>query len=156
MSSVTIRSSTHLRRVFLTSALAVVSALAVDSRQTCAQTMPRVTGTLRVTAPRGASAADITVVATLRNGTGQPAIFPAEVLTATQLMLEVRNARGQIVSTVPPPVPAGATVTIGPGETLQRTFRLGVFSPPLAPGRYTVRFRGAVIVGTPVPFTVSR
>lgn len=146
----------HPRRAILTASLAVGLALVGEAPALTAQSMPRVTGTLRVSAPRNARGEDVTVVATLRNNTGQPAIFPAEVLSATQLMLEVRDARGQIVGTVPPPVPAGATVTIAPGETIQRTFRLTVFSPPLARGRYTVRFRGAVIVATPVPFTVAR
>ncbi|MBL8678529.1 MAG: hypothetical protein JNK05_05165 [Myxococcales bacterium] len=146
----------HPRRAILTASLAVGLALVGEAPALTAQSMPRVTGTLRVSAPRNARGEDVTVVATLRNNTGQPAIFPAEVLSATQLMLEVRDARGQIVGTVPPPVPAGATVTIAPGETVQRTFQLTVFSPPLARGRYTVRFRGAVIVGAPVAFTVAR
>jgi hypothetical protein len=149
--------STHPRRAILTLSLYVGVALSTaDAPSAHGQGMPRLSGSLRVSAPRNARGEDVTVSVTLRNATRDPAIFPAEVLSSTTLMLEVRDARGRAVPTVPPPVPTGATVTIAPGQTAQRTFRLNVFDPPLRPGRYTVHFRGAVIVGAPVAFTVAR
>jgi hypothetical protein len=91
----------------------------------------------------------------VRNRTLQPVVLPAEVLSAAQLLLEVIDARGTRVPTVPPPAMSGQAVTLAPGERVRRELTLDVFSPPLRPGRYTVRFRGAVIVGTPVTFVVD-
>ena len=73
-----------------------------------------------------------------------------------QLALEVRDARGERVPTIPPPVPRpedAERLVLRAGETLERDYRLDVFSPPLPPGRYTLHCR--MVACAPRPFTVA-
>lgn len=144
---------THLARVALAASVFALSAGAPSAR---AQPLPRLNGTLRASPARAANDRDVTVSVLIENRTQQQAVFPSVVLESPQLLLEVRDARGQRVETVPPPVPQGQTTTVAPGQSVRREMRLGMFSPALAPGRYTVRFRGAIIVGAPVSFTIAR
>jgi hypothetical protein len=72
------------------------------------------------------------------------------------LALEVRDANGQRVPTVPPPVPRpedAEPIVLAPGETLERDFQLDVFSPSLPAGTYALHCR--VVACAPWRFTVA-
>ena len=121
-----------------------------------AQSRPRLTATLTVSAARVPSVATLSVTVVLRNNTTQTVVIPAQILTTAILLLEVRNDRGERVNTVPPPVPTAETVALVPGAERRVVLGLNVFSPTLPAGRYTVRPRGAVIEGAAVAFRVGR
>lgn len=135
--------------------LAIATALAFASLS-FAQSPPRLTGTLSVRAPRDARDRDVTVDVTLTNNNSAPAVLPGQVVTVPQLLLEVRGPQNQVIPTIPPPTPTSSTVTIAPGQSMQRSMSLAMFSPALRPGRYTVRFRSPLITGAAVSFTVVR
>lgn len=137
-------------------ALSILALAFAFAHSALAQSPPRLTGTLSVRAPRDARDRDVTVNVTLTNNTSAPAVLPGQVVTVPQLLLEVRGPQNQVMPTIPPPVPASSTVTIAPGQSVQRVLSLGMFSPPLRPGRYTVRFRSPLITGAVVSFTVAR
>lgn len=72
------------------------------------------------------------------------------------LAVEVYDAAERRVPTIPPPVPRpedAEPIAIAPGEALTRDYALAVFSPPLPPGRYTLRCR--VVACAPQPFVVA-
>jgi hypothetical protein len=122
-----------------------------------AQSMPRIQGTLRVSPSVARDSARVMVSVLLENRTAQEAVFPVEVLSSAQLLIELRDGRNAVVAPMSPAVPSGRTSTIGAGQSRRIEFSLASFSSQaLAPGRYTVRFRGAIIVGTPVTFTIRR
>lgn len=76
------------------------------------------------------------------------------------LMLEVCDADGKRVPTIPPPMPPRAedaakyVRTLPPGEAFTKTLSLHVFSPPLAPGTYTARVTG--MASNVVKFTIAQ
>lgn len=85
-----------------------------------------------------------------------PLVVTRGALDLAVLAVEVRDADDRRVPTIPPPVPRpedAEAVTLAPGETLARDYRLDVFSPPLPPGRYTLRCR--VVACAPQPFVVA-
>jgi hypothetical protein len=100
---------------------------------------------------------DVEVRVTIENGTGSPVELAAQVLSSAQLLLEVRDARGAVVHPMPPPTPTGAMTRIPAGGKIESTMHLGVFSPPLAPGEYTVAVRAGdpFAASTPVPFRIT-
>jgi hypothetical protein len=51
--------------------------------------------------------ADVEVTVVIENGTAASVDIAAQVLAAPQLLLEVRDAAGEVVRTVPPPTPTG-------------------------------------------------
>lgn len=72
------------------------------------------------------------------------------------LAVEVRDASDARVPTMPPPVPRpedAERIVLRPGEQLVRDYRLDVFSPPLAAGRYTLHCR--MVACAPLAFTVA-
>ena len=121
-----------------------------------AQSPPRLNGTLVIEPPDRSNPRQITVRVTLSNPGTQPVVLPAQAVSAAQLLLEVRDTRNQVLAMPPPPTPASATVTIAPGQSLARTLVLPTLAPPLRVGRYSLRFRSAMIQCAPVPFTVAR
>lgn len=137
-------------------ALSILALAFTFAHSTTAQSPPRLTGTLVVRAPRNARDRDVTVDVTLANNTSTPAVLPGQVVSAPQLLLEVRGPQNQVMPTIPPPVPSSSTVTISPGQSMQRSMSLAMFSPSLRPGRYTVRFRSPLITGAAVSFTIAR
>ena len=81
----------------------------------------------------------------LVNRSAGPITMPGQVLDSAQLLLEVRDAKDRVVPPTPPPIPNGEMRSILAGDRLTRSLSLDVFSPPLAPGDYTVRVKGADI-----------
>lgn len=77
-------------------------------------------------------------------------------LEISLLALEVHNAAGARIPTIPPPVPRPEDtkpVAIAPGASITRDYRLSVFSPALAPGRYTVHCR--IVACMPASFAIA-
>jgi hypothetical protein len=112
--------------------------------------------TITLSAARVRSSDDLRVTVQLRNSSAQQVVIPSQMLETAILLLEVRNAQGERMNTIPPAVPRNETVTLAPGAVRSVQLRLNVFSPQLPPGSYTVRPRGAVIEGQPVSFVVVR
>lgn len=79
-----------------------------------------------------------------------------QVLDSAQLLLEVRDSKDHVVAPMPPPTPNGEMRAILAGDRLTRSLSLDVFSPPLAPGDYTVRVKGADIESNVAPLHVGK
>jgi hypothetical protein len=83
--------------------------------------------------------------------------MPIDTLSVAQLSVDVLDASGRRMATVPPPVPPETPRIDLLGQDQPRTFRvaLGVFSPELAPGTYTVRWGTQLgIDAPPVTFVI--
>jgi hypothetical protein len=78
--------------------------------------------------------------AVYQNGTNQPAKINAQVIESSILTLEVHDAAGERVYTLPPPVPWAKTqyVVIQPGKDFAIDYTLNIFNPTLPPGTYRV------------------
>lgn len=149
--SYALRVSPLSRRTLLITSLAL--ALSAPS---LAQSPPRLSGALVIEPPIRANPRQITVRVTLTNPGAQPVVLPAQAVSSAQLLLEIRDTRNQVLSMPPPPTPDSATITLAPGQVVTRTITVPPMSPPLRAGRYSLRFRSAMIQGAPVPFTVAR
>jgi hypothetical protein len=81
------------------------------------------------------------VVVVFKNATDREARIDKQLLSTAILALNVLDAAGTQLPTIPPPIPAAVQefVVIPPGKELSRSFGLNIFSPPLPPGTYTVR-----------------
>jgi hypothetical protein len=100
---------------------------------------------------------DVEVTVVVENESDAPVQIAAQVLGSPQLLLEVRDAAGAVVHTVPPPTPTGEMRTLGAHEKVESKMRLGVFSPPLRAGQYTVAVRAGdpFRASAPVPFRIT-
>jgi hypothetical protein len=102
------------------------------------------------------SSSELTARLIITNRGSTAMSFTQGALELAVLALEVRDAANARVPTIPPPVPRAddaTTVTLAPGASLSRDYAMGVFSPPLAPGRYVMTCR--VVACAPVPFVVA-
>jgi hypothetical protein len=110
-----------------------------------------------VTAPATVgSSAELTAHLVIRNPGPDALALTRGAVDLAVLALEVRDAHDQRVPTMPPPVPRpedAEQIVLAPGETLERDFRLDVFSPPLPPGTYALHCR--VVTCAPWRFTVA-
>lgn len=120
------------------------------------QRPPTLSATITLSATRVRSVDQLRATVQLSNAGTQLVVIPAQMLATAILLLEVRNARGERMNTIPPSVPNGETVSFAPGASRTVQLQLNMFSPTLPPGTYTVQPRGAVIQGTPVQFIVGR
>ena len=102
------------------------------------------------------SSDELTAALTITNRGAAALSLAQGPLEIAVLALEVHDATGARVPTIPPPVPSPDDVTpvaIAPGASITRRYRLAVFSPPLAPGRYTVHCR--IVACAPAGFEVA-
>ena len=106
---------------------------------------------------RFAAGAQATITFTLQNVGKAPEKLNLFVLAIPSLTLDVRDAQGQRLSPMPPPVPPRemAMATLAPGAKRTFTLSLDAFSPPLSPGHYTVRVRDERVHGTPLAFVIE-
>jgi len=97
------------------------------------------------------------VVVEYRNQTADEVRVSEQVLITGCLALEVRNAGGQVMYTVPPspPWPRDEGVAIPAGGSYRREYDLDMFNPPLQPGRYWVRVRIPGWSNEPLSYTVT-
>jgi len=112
------------------------------------------TARLRLSRPNYASDSEVEVTVDLINTTSNPITLPEQVLQTAVLLLEVKDANGRVIPTVPPSLPRDAKVTIALHEQRSVKVTLGVFSPPLPKGDYTVAPRAAVANGMPARFQI--
>lgn len=120
---------------------------------------PRLFARLTVT-PVAASDNAVRVTIELTNPHPAPVRYSRIPFVSPITCLEVQDGQGNRVPTVPPPVPRPVTpddtLTLQPRATQSYTFTLGVFSPSLPVGRYTVRVRSALpIDGLPAAFQIG-
>ena len=132
-------------------AIALVATLAVSAD---AQTSSALSATLSLAQRDYAKDADVEVTVALVNGTSHVVDVPAQALETTVLLVDVRDATGRKMATVPPPVPRADVVHFAPQERRVVKVRLGVFSPPLRAGTYAVGPAAAIATGSPVPFRI--
>ncbi len=120
---------------------------------------PPLVGTLAIVGPQPArSVSELTLRAMVRNDAHQTWRAPVFELATAQLSIEVRDASGRVMPTIPPPVPPAEAPRELLGSGQSRTFHLSlnVFSPELPPGRYTVRWGARQgIASTPVEFVIA-
>jgi hypothetical protein len=76
-----------------------------------------------------------------KNGTDREARIDKQIISTPILALDVLDAAGKVLPTIPPPIPAAVQefVVIPPGKEITRSYTLNIFSPPLPPGTYRVR-----------------
>jgi hypothetical protein len=76
-----------------------------------------------------------------KNGTDREARIDKQIISTPILALDVLDAAGKVIPTIPPPIPAAVQefVVVPPGKEITRSYELNVFSPPLPPGTYRVR-----------------
>ncbi|UJR83524.1 hypothetical protein [Sandaracinus amylolyticus] len=122
---------------------------------------PQLVGTLEIVGPQPARhAAGLQLRATVRNDAHQTWCAPVVPLSIAQLSVDVYDPSGRRVPTIPPPVPRPDDDRCEPLEQgRSRTFviSLGVFSPDLAPGTYTVRWGAREGIATPpATFVIAR
>ena len=102
------------------------------------------------------SSDELTARLTITNRGATALTLAQGLLEIGLLALEVHDAASAKMPTVPPrmPRPEDATqVTIAPGASITRDYRLAVFSPALGPGRYTVHCR--IVACAPAGFVVA-
>jgi hypothetical protein len=98
---------------------------------------------------------DVELTVVLTNKTSYAIILPAQVLETATLLVEIRDGKSrQVIPTVPPSVPRSDKATFASQERRSAKVTLGVFSPPLPSGEYTVVPRAAVAIGNPVSFRI--
>lgn len=103
-----------------------------------------------------ASSAALTAHLRIDNRGAAPLRLTRGPLELAVLAVEVRDAAGQRVPSIPPPVPQpedAEELELAPGQHLDRDYALDVFSPPLPPGRYQLVCQ--VVACAPVTFTVA-
>jgi hypothetical protein len=137
----------------------VLGLLAI-SLSVSAQASP-VVGTIRIVGPQPATdPTTLTLSATVRNTSHAPWQAPVVALGIAQLSVDVRDASGQRIGTVPPPVPRPGDdrlEPLAPGSSRTFALSLNVFSPPLPPGTYTADWGERAGIDTaPVTFVVTR
>lgn len=110
-----------------------------------------------LTAPAAVrSSAELTAHLVITNPGPGELVLTRGAVDLPVLALEVRDARDARVPTIPPPVPRtedAERIVLAPGQTLERDYPLDVFSPPLAPGAYTLHCN--MVACAPRPFTVA-
>jgi len=119
-----------------------------------AQTTGALSATVAVGQLDNAKDADVEVTVTLVNGTSHVVDVPAQLLETAVLLVDVRDAVGRHMATVPPPVPRADVVHFAPNERRVVKVKLGVFSPPLRAGAYQVGPAASIGSGAPVPFRI--
>ena len=134
----------------LAMAMATVMASRVD-----AQAGPALTAKVSLAQHDYAKDADVEVTVALTNPTSHVVDVAARAIDSAVLLVDVRDAAGRHVATVPPPVPDGTMVHFAPGETRVVKVRLNVFSPALAAGNYVVGPAASVATGSAVSFHLS-
>ncbi|MBW2454856.1 MAG: hypothetical protein JRI68_10110 [Deltaproteobacteria bacterium] len=116
-----------------------------------ATSAPAAAGLQAVVSPDGAefpSSQAGTLTVTIRNDGAEPATLQMDILRSGILSLDVFDADGKRIPTIPPPMPLTpeemkrAQETLPPGQSRKLTYTLHMFSPQLPPGQYTVRMRG--------------
>jgi len=132
--------------------LAFAAALGVSTAG--AQTSGGLSATVALAQHDYAKDADVEVTVTLTNGTARVVDVPAQALETAVLLVDVRDATGRHMPTVPPPVPRADVVHFAPGEKRVVKVRLGVFSPPLRAGVYGVGPAASIATGAPVSFQI--
>lgn len=100
---------------------------------------------LSVLTPKVATAADLRLQVTLTNPTAAPLRVDTWDIAVPALSLQVRNAAGESVPRMPPPVPAPSTGkarrVIEPGATHTFEFKgSSLFGTTLPKGSYEVRY----------------
>ncbi len=138
------------------SAFLGASILLAGCASAAAQTRTR-EATLVITGSPAHHARELTLVATLTNRATTAWSVPVDALSIAQLSVDVLDASGHRVPTIPPPVPPAhpRLEPLAPGAS--RTFRvvLGVFSPDLPVGTYTVTWGASDgIAATPATFQI--
>jgi hypothetical protein len=121
---------------------------------------PPLVGTLVVVGPQPTrDPSTLSLSATVRNDAHQSWLVPVVPLSIAQLSVDVRDAHGRRVPTVPPPVPRPGDDRREPlasGQSRTFVLSLGVFSPPLPPGTYTADWgEREGIAAAPVTFVVA-
>ena len=119
-----------------------------------AQTTGALSATLSLAQRDYAKDADVEVTVTLTNPTSHVVDVAGQALETAVLLLDVRDATGRHMATVPPSVPRGDLVHFAPNERRVVKVRLGVFSPPLRAGAYQVGPAASIGSGAPVPFRI--
>lgn len=131
-----------------------VLAFALVGAPADAQTAGALSATVTVGQLDNAKDADVEVTVALVNGTSHVVDVPAQALESAVLLVDVRDAMGRHMATVPPPVPRADVVHFAPNERRVVKVKLGVFSPPLRPGAYQVGPAASIAAGSPVPFRI--
>jgi hypothetical protein len=99
--------------------------------------------------------ADAMITAVIENRGSKVVEVPSQVVGSSILMIDVVDSTGRRVPTVPPPLPDGSMTSFKPGERATHVLRLGVFSPPLASGDYTIRPRAPTFQGNTLPLHIG-
>ena len=118
--------------------LSISAIVALLSSPAMAQSSSGLAATVTLVRHDYAKDADVEVTVALTNGTSHVVDVPAQVLESAVLLVDVRDAAGHHVATIPPPVPRSEVVHFAPGQQRVVKVRLGVFSPPLRAGDYAV------------------
>lgn len=100
---------------------------------------PRDASTLVATIQAGPREGSVEVE--YRNNTGEAVTIDKQVLQSGILALDVLDSKGNVIPTVPPPIPSAKQefVTIAAGSSHKQIYSLNHFSPPLPAGKYQVR-----------------
>jgi hypothetical protein len=113
----------------------------------------------RPTAPFATTTTGASLAFSVQNRGTAPAEIDLDALGSAIFALEVHDANGQRMYTVPPGVPpqnyVARTATLAPGASRRIEVLLNVFSPPLPPGTYTARLRNPRIEAEPIQFRVG-
>ena len=94
-----------------------------------------------------------------RNEGSDDEVLRMDVLGVGILSLDVFDARGERIPTIPPPMPPtpeemeNAKETLAPGESRRVEYSLHMFSPPLPVGTYTAKMRD--VPSNTVTFEIS-
>ncbi len=140
-------------------AAVLASLLAAAARLASAQA-PQLVGTLQVVGPQPAhDPSALSLSASVRNDAPETWLAPVVPLGIAQLSVDVRDASGRRMPTIPPPVPHpddDRREPLGQGQSRTFVLSLNVFSPPLPPGTYTVDLgEREGIACAPVTFVVA-
>lgn len=91
------------------------------------------------------SSLDAYVEATILNRSNKPYTIKAAELQQAILAIQVLDAEGKLVPSIPPSVPLSeknsAYITIKPMEAFITTYDLHIFDPLLASGKYIVKMK---------------
>jgi hypothetical protein len=136
------------------SSFSIAFALALFGATADAQNSGALTATVSLAQRDYSKDADVEVTVALVNGTAHVVDVQAQALGTAVLLLDVRDATGRHLATVPPPVPRADVVHFAPNERRVVKVRLGVFSPPLRAGAYQVGPATSIATGSPVPFRI--
>lgn len=130
-----------------------------ETHTTTAPSSAPLTATLSIDGPEPApSTAALSLRAELSNAGPDAWTMPIDVLSVAQLSVEVHDASGHRMPSLPPPMPSEEPLeeTLAPGTSRTFVVPLGVFSPDLPPGTYTVTWGVREgIQAAPVTFTIA-